>query len=960
MNGDLTRHTFDPAKRYSSVRHQQGRTVLDADLNEQRDIELHDERSTRIDVIGEHGVPVAAPGFELVPDGSDLQITAGRSYVDGIRLELDAPVLFSEQDHAPAIPEDDGLYLAVLDVFEIPVTAVGDPHLREVALGGPDTTTRTKVVWQVHLVPVETEDEDPGCHTEFGPWDTLVGGSTGTLEVRLSAAADSDDPCSIPEDAGYRGLENQCYRVEVLTGNFDPTAPDGIDPTAEPTFVWSRDNGAIIAAWTAHPSSLELEVDRLGPGGTFGLAPGDWVEILDDRHPLGGADRLLGEIDAVSDTVLTLKDPDGTLATALGSPAHTDRAHPRIRRWDSDGSRPTAVVPSELGSGEVTADGWIRLEHGIEVRIGDGSLRPGDFWLIPARTAALPGTADQQLDWPVDGSGTYLAQRPHGVAHHHARLGLVERSGDTWTVLDDCRPRFAPLTDQIQFSLRGGDGQHGRSGHWLPAPIRVGVSYGRVPAEGLRVRFRLLDRADGGEVGGLRRNAPNEDGDPDGLAQRIVTVGADGIAECHWRLGTAPDHEERGDRNLPSRAQQVLVELLDDDGVGDHLPIVVSATPVDTHSLVAVAGEGQYGWPGLALPMNLRVRVTDGLRPLEGAHVRFRIDPAPAGVGGSDGGFVQPGDATLHESGVSWSDGTDFQQAVERTDASGVASVQWTLGTLADGEVQTVIAELLDDAGAVTDQATVFHSTVMQASQVRWDPCDRMSRYLPERPTVQQALDVFCEVLWAILVWLIFLTLLLLLAFRRYAEQALDFSKPQQGAKGNMVFDLVQAISGAPKDDETKKAAEELLAEYPQLGELAGALEETQRQPGPKTPPWRVKEWMAVDGTGATVPIHVDGGSRLKGLDAIRFVTSTALDETPPETTVEARIPLVEGNELIGHTVIELEGTLEAFTDDDQVHQVVWRPSPEVQKYLKKHSGRREVKIRAVSGTQERRMVLSP
>ena len=41
MKGDFTRLTFAPAKHYSSVRQQQGRVQLDADWNEQVDIQNH-------------------------------------------------------------------------------------------------------------------------------------------------------------------------------------------------------------------------------------------------------------------------------------------------------------------------------------------------------------------------------------------------------------------------------------------------------------------------------------------------------------------------------------------------------------------------------------------------------------------------------------------------------------------------------------------------------------------------------------------------------------------------------------------------------------------------------------------------------------------------------------------------------------------------------------------------------
>src|SRR4029453_3482737 len=91
MKTDLTRSTFRREKHYSSVRMQQGRVQLDADWNEQLDIDIHADTTTRIDVIGACGAPEGAPGFALdvTPDGSDLTISPGRIYVGGVLCELE-------------------------------------------------------------------------------------------------------------------------------------------------------------------------------------------------------------------------------------------------------------------------------------------------------------------------------------------------------------------------------------------------------------------------------------------------------------------------------------------------------------------------------------------------------------------------------------------------------------------------------------------------------------------------------------------------------------------------------------------------------------------------------------------------------------------------------------------------------------------------------------------------------
>lgn len=74
MRGDFTRRTFRARNHYRGVLHQQGRVQLDADANEQVEIQAHlDEAATR-DTVGRHGGPLAGAGFAI--DGA-LTISAG-------------------------------------------------------------------------------------------------------------------------------------------------------------------------------------------------------------------------------------------------------------------------------------------------------------------------------------------------------------------------------------------------------------------------------------------------------------------------------------------------------------------------------------------------------------------------------------------------------------------------------------------------------------------------------------------------------------------------------------------------------------------------------------------------------------------------------------------------------------------------------------------------------------------
>ena len=53
MHADLSRWTFDPGDAYRAVLLQQGRVLLDADVNEQAEItEYHDEARDGSDLVG--------------------------------------------------------------------------------------------------------------------------------------------------------------------------------------------------------------------------------------------------------------------------------------------------------------------------------------------------------------------------------------------------------------------------------------------------------------------------------------------------------------------------------------------------------------------------------------------------------------------------------------------------------------------------------------------------------------------------------------------------------------------------------------------------------------------------------------------------------------------------------------------------------------------------------------------
>lgn len=444
MKGDFSRQTFVPEKHYSAVLLQQGRVQLDADWNESHAIQEHRSEAMARDVIGFSGAPTTDPGFliQIDRDGVGLVIGRGRYYVDGILCENEADVNYLTQPDLPGIRSavdvlrESNLVFGVvyLEVWKRHLTALDDVMMRELALGGPDTTTRVKTVWQVKVLPVKAPASGiVGPETLFDEWTQLLAPPTGALSARAKPVIGGDNPCIIPPSAGFRGLENQLYRVEVHKG--------GVlgDPAKTPTFKWSRDNGTVVTA-IERLSGQEVTVRDLGPDEVLGFAGGQWVEIIDDAAELAPLPGQLVQIDSINRATRVIKLVSAP--TVRVDPA----MHPKLRRWDSVNELAMAI-PS-------TNDGFLPLESGLEIKFSAGTFVTGDYWLLPARTAINGETGT--IEWPF-----LTPQLPQGLERRYCRLALLQRNPQTNTVTAvDGRKLFFPLVGAGAMHVIGTSWQH--------------------------------------------------------------------------------------------------------------------------------------------------------------------------------------------------------------------------------------------------------------------------------------------------------------------------------------------------------------------------------------------------------------------------------------------------------------------------------------------------------------------
>ena len=455
MKGDFTRDTFDPTHHFSRVLMQQGRVTLDADHNEQTAILLHYLRTLARDLIGPFGVPAGGGGgFTLTAaaTGNDVVIGRGRCYVDGILVENDEEAgSYLSQHHPPADPEGfaDFLrkgavgqhpFLLYLDVWERHVSWIEAAAIRESALGGPDTCTRTEVVWQlkarlasVKAVPAAAEQLHELCTKENGKLRQAESERRrgAQLTARLRPLAKAESACITAPDSRYRGLENHLYRVEI-----HDSAKDGVF-----SFKWSRDNGSIATRILGFAgSSIEVASSR-------GFEAGNWVEVSFDEQELQGKPGWLMKLVKVEGERLVADPetvPEGLPNTWKDAYA---RRNPKARRWDqtSQEDQPLVGGAIEIQAGMLDADDWFELEDGIEVAFTPaGNYRCGDYWLIPARVAS------GDIEWPqaMEETGQMVAQPQlaHGIVHHLAPLGFVHRDASGSLQVDQCLCPFEPLS----------------------------------------------------------------------------------------------------------------------------------------------------------------------------------------------------------------------------------------------------------------------------------------------------------------------------------------------------------------------------------------------------------------------------------------------------------------------------------------------------------------------------------
>jgi hypothetical protein len=405
MKTQISRDGYRRDKRYSGVYQQQGRLITDSDWNELVDTLKVRVDEALVDVIGAGSPRGRAAAIQM--SGTVPKIVPGTVYAGGLEGQVvaapgvSAPFDFNQQADFPfptPLPAAGTAYRIYADVWDRPVGPLEDDSLRDPALHGADTCTRTQTMVQVKWSPVGKNPENPADNPVQGDARLTLkypqGGGTQT------AAPDACDPKTQEVDPiGGDFL----FRVEV----HDVRWPGGAASNAPDRVVvkWSRENGAEQYAFTDMPDWFTT---------------GPWIYELYDAD----SERHLG-----FHLAATGWTPKRGSLTALLPP--TAPAGTMVRRWEGYSVlvRSGSTWSVSTGNGEKTED----TAGGAKVTVAGGAATvlltdlefslellnktflSGDFWSAPVRRSTYQ-------------AGRELLRNalPAGIVHRYVTLAEVQ------------------------------------------------------------------------------------------------------------------------------------------------------------------------------------------------------------------------------------------------------------------------------------------------------------------------------------------------------------------------------------------------------------------------------------------------------------------------------------------------------------------------------------------------------
>jgi hypothetical protein len=462
MKGDFSRFTFDPQKHYSGVLHQQGRVWLDSDWNEEVLERIALLQAELRDVIGPSGVPSPGSGFRLSASSNsnaldDFGISAGHCYVNGSLCQLDANTTYLSQPDLldpPRIPiPSDGSTLRALvylESWQRLITYLEDDSIREIALGGPDTSTRLKNIVQIKVKVLPSNSGNLTCSQAT---QLLPSSGSGTLTTLQPTNAQPQNTCQLPDAATFTGRENHLYRVEI----HDPGDVEG-----------STQGGAFSVALSASVSSGATQLPlatALTSAQADAAQRSGFVTVSDSS---GNSERVALAANGVSSDGLSL-----TLAQRLknayttGNGASVSGGVARFK-WSRNNAS-FAVNVASVQSDRVTVtltglghDVATALRAGDLVELADDAseLGPGSGHLTTLAQDPDPDSFTAILSDPLPARFQLpgsVSSPPSATGDRHMVLRRWDGIGDPAAAYSDAGTPGMNLGDGVHIQFGGGD-----------------------------------------------------------------------------------------------------------------------------------------------------------------------------------------------------------------------------------------------------------------------------------------------------------------------------------------------------------------------------------------------------------------------------------------------------------------------------------------------------------------------
>jgi hypothetical protein len=454
MGSDRTRVSYNPGQQYRSVVMQQGRVNVDADWNEAQLIASEAARLEALDFVGPAGTPDNGYVISLIPGSFDFDIGLGTMYVGGNRASLPEDLQYSQQQQndwmdssndaswvpvPTAAPTSNEYVYLVLREQE--VSAVEDSDLKDIALGGPDTAQRTRLVQ--HIVRLSTTGTDCASAlaaaqtTWAGEGFTLNGdasiGSFAQLQVGFVPPLTAATSCDPTAQGGYLGADNQLIRVQVSDAE-----------AGSQCLLWGYDDASFLYGVTVSsvtPSATTVTLLSAPIDAEHIPQSGQVVEILMPAAALSNGQYVAAPTGQIFTLGASTYDPDSktlTLPPGLnvslygdGTSAHLSPPQLFLRVWEGK----LSIVP-----GTPQTLGATGVQVNLTSTNKNNVFRGGDYWMFAVRPAT-PGAV--YPDRYVTG-----AQPPEGPRGWACPLAVIGWNGSVGSILSDCRSQFGHLASR--------------------------------------------------------------------------------------------------------------------------------------------------------------------------------------------------------------------------------------------------------------------------------------------------------------------------------------------------------------------------------------------------------------------------------------------------------------------------------------------------------------------------------